>query len=237
MVRFWPNGSLEIPEVSAEFGGSHQLTGYHRGIDLIGYPINHAADDGVVIMASYNGTAGYEVRIKHDDSYTTRYLHNTPSLKVARGEKVLAKQALGVMGATGFVTGKHCHFEVITPDGVTRVNPREYISAGVPAGGGAIPFPKPDKKVGKKVTVYARRDEDGAVFAIPEGGPIHSYASLEEYRTARGLAIFMNEQNASLDNPIEKISVPPTEEDLIAKLTMDQGQISRLMGLQGAYNP
>lgn len=142
MTRQWPNGSSTIPEVTSEYGGEHSLTGYHRGIDLIGFAWNRAADDGVVIMAGWNSTAGVEVRILHDDGYITRYLHNAAgSLQVYVGERVARGDALGLMGDTGYVTGKHLHFEVICPDGVTRINPRDYISAGAPAGGDAKPFP------------------------------------------------------------------------------------------------
>lgn len=135
MARYWPNGQAVIPRVTSEFGIPHSLTTWHRGIDLVGYVWNHAADDGTVEFAGDNGTAGVEVRVRHDDGYRTRYLHNvTGSLQVRRGDRVTGAQRLARLGATGYVTGPHCHFEVIAPDGVTRINPRDYIAAGAPAG-------------------------------------------------------------------------------------------------------
>lgn len=139
-VRTWPNGSATAPIVTAEFGGTHPLTGIHRGIDLVGYEWNRAADDGRVIVAGENGTAGFEVKILHEDGYFTRYLHNEPSLLVRVGQRVNRGDRLGKLGDTGFVTGRHCHFEVIAPDGTTRINPREYITAGVPASTDSTPF-------------------------------------------------------------------------------------------------
>lgn len=144
MVRWWPNGTAEIPTVTAEFGGDHPLTGYHRGIDLIGYVWNCAADDGRVILAGPNSTAGNEVKILHTDGYITRYLHNADaSLLVRVGQRVARGDRLGRMGGTGYVNGVHCHFEVIAPDGTTRINPREYIAPAVPAATTSTPLTTP----------------------------------------------------------------------------------------------
>lgn len=147
MTRSWPDGaSFKVPPVTNEFGTPHGLTVFHRGIDLVGFDPVLAADNGQVIFAAENGTAGYEVTILHDDGYTTRYLHLTPALRVRRGDRVTRGQLLGFMGATGYVTGKHLHFEVIAPDRVTRINPRDYIPAAAPADSGdSKPFPTPGK--------------------------------------------------------------------------------------------
>lgn len=93
----------------------HPVTGnrsFHNGIDIAA-PFNtpvHAVLDGEVVMASPNGTAGNEIKIKHANGGETRYLHmNTRSVNV--GDKVRAGQIIGTIGATGRVTGAHLHFE------------------------------------------------------------------------------------------------------------------------------
>jgi hypothetical protein len=130
-MRLWPNGSSDVPTVTAEYGVPHPVTGYHRGIDLIGFPVVLAADAGEVFFAGYNSSAGNEVVIRHDDGYFTRSMH-LDSLYVDDGQRVGITQPLGEMGATGAVTGVHVHFEVVMPDAVTRINPRDYIGTTPP---------------------------------------------------------------------------------------------------------
>jgi murein DD-endopeptidase MepM/ murein hydrolase activator NlpD len=51
------------------------------------------------------------VRIKHDDRYTTEYMHLskiTPGLKV--GSHVTRGQIIGAVGKTGLASGTHLHF-------------------------------------------------------------------------------------------------------------------------------
>lgn len=186
-MRLWPNGTSSIPTVTDEFGTSHPLTGTHRGIDLIGFAWVRAADGGLVIWSGENGTAGYEVTVLHDDGHTTRYLHMVPgTLAVRRGARVVAGQALGVMGASGWVTGVHLHFEVIAPDRITRINPRIYITAGDPAGGGETPFPaQPEEEeddMPRTSGFYYTRSADKAnVFLIVNygSGAYHEYSGTD----------------------------------------------------------
>lgn len=70
----------------------HPITGrksMHYGIDIaapIGTPI-HAIADGEVIMATGNGSAGNEIRIKHANGLQTRNLHMSKRT-VKKGDKV-----------------------------------------------------------------------------------------------------------------------------------------------------
>lgn len=82
----------------------------HLGTDYAaprGTPIMATAD-GYVIAASYSGGNGNYVKIKHDDVYTTQYLHMTgfaPGIK--KGVKVMQGQTIGYVGSTGLATGPH----------------------------------------------------------------------------------------------------------------------------------
>lgn len=82
----------------------------HLGTDYAapkGTPILATAD-GYVIAASYTGGNGNYVKIKHDEVYTTQYLHMTgfaPGIK--KGVHVTQGQVIGYVGSTGLATGPH----------------------------------------------------------------------------------------------------------------------------------
>ena len=89
----------------------------HRGVDITapyGTPI-YAADSGTVIAAQWHNhpTAswGYYVEIDHGNGYKTLYAHMS-SFVVQAGETVTKGQLIGYVGATGYATGNHCHFEM-----------------------------------------------------------------------------------------------------------------------------
>lgn len=86
---------------------------HHDGIDVttrVGRPV-HAAGNGVVRMAGWNGDYGLFVEIEHGGDVRTRYAH-LDRLWVRKGQRVEAGTPLGPMGSTGRVTGPHLHFEV-----------------------------------------------------------------------------------------------------------------------------
>ena len=152
MTRIWPNGGSSSPptpgnglsgqfQSTKEYGTDHELTGWHRGIDLINFEWIRAVADGKVVFSGHNGTAGYEIKIRHTDLTSTRYLHmEFGTLRFITGDTVKRGDIIGKMGASGYVTGKHLHFECIEPDGSTRINPRKYINPEVILGGGSTPF-------------------------------------------------------------------------------------------------
>lgn len=82
----------------------------HLGTDYAaprGTPILATAD-GYVIAAAYTSGNGNYVKIKHDDVYTTQYLHMTgfaPGIK--KGVRVVQGQTIGFVGSTGLATGPH----------------------------------------------------------------------------------------------------------------------------------
>lgn len=97
----------------------------HVGFDLSAvqhYPIE-AANDGVVLYASYLGIYGNCVLIDHGYGLITLYGHLS-SIDVKPGQSVKKKQVLGKSGETGLAGGDHLHFGMFL-DGVP-VNPTEW---------------------------------------------------------------------------------------------------------------
>ncbi len=96
----------------------------HTGVDLAtatASEVVHATASGIVVVAGYNGSYGVMVRIRHfmpDGSVMySQYEHLAyGSLAVYAGEAVAQGQELGLVGATGFATGVHLHFEIKSVD-------------------------------------------------------------------------------------------------------------------------
>jgi len=85
----------------------------HLGTDYAapyGTPI-YAVGDGVVTIASYTKGNGNYVKIRHNDTYQTQYLHMKRFAKGIRsGVHVKQGQTIGYVGATGLATGPHVCF-------------------------------------------------------------------------------------------------------------------------------
>ena len=80
----------------------------HNGTDYAaphGTPIMSTAN-GVVELAGYTAGNGNHVKIKHDRTYSTQYLHMSRIL-VRRGQRVTQGQIIGRVGSTGLATGPH----------------------------------------------------------------------------------------------------------------------------------
>jgi murein DD-endopeptidase MepM/ murein hydrolase activator NlpD len=85
----------------------------HLGTDYAaptGTPIM-SVGDGVVIEARYTSGNGYYVKIRHNATYTTQYLHMSKFAKGIRpGVAVKQGQVIGFVGSTGLATGPHVCF-------------------------------------------------------------------------------------------------------------------------------
>ena len=116
--------TLTTARLTSPFGWrTHPVTGvrtFHHGIDLApeipgttGVPI-FACQDGIVKQAGFRDISGYYIVIEHTaDSYTSSYLHlASGSLLVSVNDVVVSGQQIGVMGASGRVTGIHLDFGV-----------------------------------------------------------------------------------------------------------------------------
>ena len=85
----------------------------HFGTDYAapyGTPIL-AVGDGVVLKASYTKGNGNFVKIKHDGTYQTQYLHMQKfGQGIKSGAHVKQGQVIGYVGSTGLATGPHVCF-------------------------------------------------------------------------------------------------------------------------------
>lgn len=83
----------------------------HLGTDYAaptGTPIL-AVGDGVVIESTFKKYNGHYVKIRHNSTYTTQYLHMSKRL-VKVGEYVSQGSTIGLVGSTGLATGPHVCF-------------------------------------------------------------------------------------------------------------------------------
>jgi murein DD-endopeptidase MepM/ murein hydrolase activator NlpD len=90
----------------------HQTWRAHLGVDYgapVGTPVR-TVGDGVVDFAGVQGGFGNVVIIRHNGSDTTVYAHLS-RIDVRKGQGVSQGQRVGAVGATGWATGPHLHFE------------------------------------------------------------------------------------------------------------------------------
>lgn len=83
----------------------------HLGTDYAaphGTPII-AVGDGIVTKASYTKGNGKYVKIRHNGTYTTQYLHMSRR-NVKEGQAVRQGDVIGYVGSTGLATGPHVCF-------------------------------------------------------------------------------------------------------------------------------
>lgn len=104
--------------ISSSFGMKRVFNGQprsvHRGLDLrgaTGTPIKACAD-GKVILVDNLYFSGNTVYIDHGDGVRTAYLHMSEP-KVQVGQYVKKGDLVGLVGATGRVTGPHLHLSLI----------------------------------------------------------------------------------------------------------------------------
>jgi len=123
---------VDIPEapITSGFGARvHPIfhtVRMHTGLDFgagYGTPIRAGAD-GTVVKAGSLGGYGNATVIDHGRGMATLYGHQSRIL-VHEGQTVKRGEVIGLVGATGFATGPHLHFEVRI-DG-TPVDPRPYL--------------------------------------------------------------------------------------------------------------
>lgn len=112
---------LDFFRISSRFSNSRfhpVLKRYraHHGVDYaapVGTPV-YAIGAGTVIAKGYqaNGGGNY-LKIKHNGTYTTSYMHLSRFEKgIKVGKKVAQKEVIGYVGSTGLATGPHLDFRV-----------------------------------------------------------------------------------------------------------------------------
>jgi murein DD-endopeptidase MepM/ murein hydrolase activator NlpD len=90
----------------------HRTWKAHLGVDYgapVGTPVR-VVGDGVVEFAGTQGGFGNVIFVNHGKGHTTVYAHLS-RMNVSRGERVAQGQHIGAVGATGWATGPHLHFE------------------------------------------------------------------------------------------------------------------------------
>jgi murein DD-endopeptidase MepM/ murein hydrolase activator NlpD len=86
----------------------------HKGVDYAaptGTPVRATAD-GVVVEAGTQGGYGNVIVVRHTGAYSTLYAHLSrfaPALR--KGARVRQGDVIGFVGATGWATGPHLHYE------------------------------------------------------------------------------------------------------------------------------
>ncbi|MFP2995501.1 peptidoglycan DD-metalloendopeptidase family protein [Spongiivirga sp. MCCC 1A20706] len=105
---------VEFGRVSSRYNLRRRIAYYgnrirpHRGTDYaasVGTPILATAN-GTVVKSSYTRGNGKYVKIRHNGTYSTQYLHMSKRL-VKRGETVKQGQVIGKVGMTGNTSGPH----------------------------------------------------------------------------------------------------------------------------------
>jgi murein DD-endopeptidase MepM/ murein hydrolase activator NlpD len=85
----------------------------HLGVDYAapyGTPV-HAAADGLVVAAGWEGGYGRTVRLRHANGYETLYGHLS-RVTVRAGQRIEQGTLVGAVGATGLATGPHLDYRM-----------------------------------------------------------------------------------------------------------------------------
>lgn len=87
----------------------------HHGVDYAaptGTPVR-SIGAGTVIAKGFMGGGGHTLKVKHNSSYTTSYMHLSRYAKgIAVGSHVQQGEVIGYVGSTGLSTGPHLDFRV-----------------------------------------------------------------------------------------------------------------------------
>lgn len=119
--------------VTSQFGTGRRFNGVlttrHLGVDFRGGTgaSVRAANRGVVALVDDFFLAGNVIYIDHGAGVVTGYFHLSKTL-VSAGDKVERGQEIGLIGATGRVTGPHLHWTARY--GALTVNPLDLVKAG-----------------------------------------------------------------------------------------------------------
>jgi len=106
---------VQFSRISSKFQPRrrHPVTGRvkaHKGTDFAA-PRNtpiYSTADGIVTHAQYKRYNGNYVKVRHNSTYTTQYLHMNKIAKgVKPGKRVKQGEVIGYVGKTGLATGYH----------------------------------------------------------------------------------------------------------------------------------
>ena len=112
---------LNYRRISSKFSNGRMHPVYHvvrphHGVDYaapIGTPVQSIGDGTVIAKGWDKKGGGNYVKIKHNSTYTTTYMHLSKFGKgIAQGVKVKQGQTIGYVGSTGASTGPHLDFRL-----------------------------------------------------------------------------------------------------------------------------
>lgn len=113
LKNFFLKTPIKFSRISSRFSSNRfhpvqQTWKAHKGTDYAapyGTPITTTAA-GVVEQTGFTTGNGNFVKVKHNGTYSTQYLHMSRIL-VRRGQHVIQGQVIGKVGSTGLATGPH----------------------------------------------------------------------------------------------------------------------------------
>ncbi len=113
LKKMFLKSPIKFGRISSKYSMSRYVKIYgrhkpHLGTDFaapIGTPIMSTAN-GIVVESAHRGGNGNFVKIKHNDTYSTQYLHMSRRA-VTKGQRVHQGQIIGYIGMTGSTTGPH----------------------------------------------------------------------------------------------------------------------------------
>lgn len=119
--RAFLKAPLSYSRISSKFSNArvHPVTKVvraHHGVDYAapsGTPV-YSVGDGVVITKAWDSKGGGNyLKIKHNSTYTTEYMHLKGfAAGINQGTRVSQGQLIGYVGATGVATGPHLDYRV-----------------------------------------------------------------------------------------------------------------------------
>ncbi len=115
LQRTFLKSPLRFSNISSRYNLKRRIAYYgnkvrpHKGTDFaapVGTPIMATAD-GRVVKSSYTRGNGYYVKIQHNNSYSTQYLHMQKKGRIKKGAYVKQGDVIGRVGMTGNTSGPH----------------------------------------------------------------------------------------------------------------------------------
>ncbi|KIA87110.1 peptidoglycan DD-metalloendopeptidase family protein [Flavobacterium sp. AED] len=113
LKNFFLKTPIKFSRISSRFSTNRfhpvqQIWKAHKGTDYAapyGTPITTTAA-GIIEQTGFTAGNGNFVKVKHNGTYSTQYLHMSRIL-VRRGQHVNQGQVIGLVGSTGLATGPH----------------------------------------------------------------------------------------------------------------------------------
>ena len=116
--RSFLKAPLKFSRISSRFSNSRfhpvlRIRRPHHGVDYAaprGTPV-HAIGNGTILTASFAGGDGRLIKIRHNATYTTAYMHLSGFASGTHsGAHVSQGQVIGFVGSSGLSTGPHLDF-------------------------------------------------------------------------------------------------------------------------------